>query len=184
MISFTNDKVFELTVDERPFSHKPEGAEVGSIRNRLKEEGAIKSLTLVEITERIAKGCTLMFAVCTPGSTVATDIQRQQLFGIDIDQKNLFLERLPSDAALKRCARKGGIFKPIILYQTMSSTPENERYRLVFASEDVLEGRESIDKYANRLMALFPEADQSSADTCRMFFGSNGQVRRLWEEGD
>jgi len=184
LISFAGDTVFELTVDERPFSHKPEGGEVGSIRNRLKISGAVKSLTLAEIAERIAKGCTLMFAVCTEGSTFATDIQRQQLFGIDIDQKNLFLERLPSCDALKRCAEKGGIFKPLILYQTMSSKPDDERYRLVFASEAVLEGREAIDAYAKRLLAMFPEADQSSADTCRMFFGSNGQVRKLWEEGD
>lgn len=183
MLSFTQDSTFELTVDERAFSRKPEDAEIGGIRNRLKKGGAIKSLTLGDIADRIARGCTLMFAVCTEGSTSAVDIQRQQLFGIDIDQKNMFLEKLSSEGALERCRRKGGIFEPLLLYQTMSSTPEEERYRLVFASESVLEGREAIDEYANCLMALFPEADQTSADTCRMFFGSNGTVRRLWEEG-
>jgi len=86
----------------------------------------------------------------------------QQILTLDFDSG------ITPEEVIKRCRKLA--FNPNIIYTTYSDTPQLRKFRVLFILD-----KEQIDykitKWSQRgLMKLFPEADASCKDLCRMYY--------------
>ncbi len=154
-------------VSERGYREKPQGRrEVGRLRNSfVPYRGTISTLA-----RRISQGKPFMCAV-TEGGFRADCWRSQELLALDFDNKERFIG---SGDAIERLKEHG--IPTAICYRSYSSTPEHERYRLVIALDERIDDAKLALSLQRRLLALFPEADQSCKDLSRMFYGTNRKV--------
>lgn len=167
------------TIDATAHRTKPQNAEVGATSNRL-----LKSQPCLTRPERLAKaiskGCAFLPSV-HDGKRSPETWRAQQLFCIDVDNDVATRKRcgrdLPYTEAVMRAGRMG--LPLLITYESFSSTDANERYRLVFALEEPTRDRGRAEAFGSALLAAYPEADRSSTELNRLFFGTNKEVL-LW----
>lgn len=114
------------------------------------------------------------------GQPEKTDWRAQRLFFVDVDndEKRGYAPIGEWDAVLRAYSYD----LPIVMsYQTFSGTdiaadPEGQRFRLVFAAPETLADRARAEAFASGLLAAYPEADQSSDQLERMFYGTDKEV--------
>ncbi|MGO5250918.1 hypothetical protein ACTQ2Q_06140 [Atopobiaceae bacterium LCP21S3_F11] len=169
-------------VDRRTHTHKPSGAEVGAISARLDGE-QFQGWRLDHLARDISKGCTILPSK-HEGKRAPETWAAQQLFFIDVDNDcrdghGYLSER---DAVMTSKALR----LPLALsYQTFSSerTADNpngrERFRLVFALDEPTRDREEAERLMDVLRCAFPDADSSTTQLNRLFYGTDKEVR-LW----
>ena len=155
-----------IQIDPVKFDHKPMPQETAAIRGRLKT----LDLALDEIAKEIEQGKTICPAVLS-GKT-ADDFIKQQLFLTDID--NEIGKILYPQDAIKIYTDNG--LPPAFWYPTFSSTPEHPKYRIGFASSEVITSKEQRDAIQERLISLLPQADKACKDAARIFFGTDKKV--------
>lgn len=177
------DTRFELLADRVSFKGrpKPEGHEMGAIRNRLAMPEARTLATVDELEGFIRSGYTIMPGICV-GGTKLENWTAQQLVFLDFDNddamKSRGLAMLEPDDALQRAYDKG--FDPLFLYFSHSATvePFNPRYRMVFHFSEPQRNKEVMGELYDLLFRVFPEADRCSRDLTHMFLSPGKEVWR------
>lgn len=116
--------------------------------------------------------------------TKAADWQKQQLFCIDIDNEEKGTEKgLPKQRSaqpldvpevLRRSAEWG--IEPFLIYETFSSVPEWQKFRIVFAADRVLTDPAERDSLQLAIMELFPECDAACKNRDRLFYGGKSSL--------
>lgn len=169
--------MISLQLDSIPYTAKPKKAEIGKLKTRLCS-CAPRTLTLQQFAESIIKGQSFNAAVLVGGAK-AENWKSQQLFCLDIDNEDKTVtgkhdkqrssEPLTVEAVLARCASWG--FAPALIYETFSSSPDWQKFRIVFISETVISDRQTAEKIQLGIMELFPECDKACKNADRLFFG-------------
>ena len=167
-------------IDSTPHEEKPQGREVGSISTRLMRDGGGVRATLRSLAALISMGCTVLPGVCV-GKRSPDCWRFQDLFFIDVD--NDTGRGWPALGYLDAVERAFETGLPLALsYESFSSSPnphapaEAQRYRLVFAAGRTFFDRGEAERYARALMAVYPEADRSTTQLNRMFYGTDKEV--------
>lgn len=176
-----NDMKFALLVDRVSYkdSTKPQGYEVGAIRNRLAMPEAYTQASANEIEYLIRNGCTIMPGICL-GGTKLENWTGQQLVFLDFDNDEAVKRRglaiLEPDEALQRACDNE--LDPLFLYSSHSATinPYNPRFHMVFYLSSVLRDKEKMRRVHDQLLQIYPEADPCSRDLTRMFFSPGKEV--------
>lgn len=169
-------------VDDTKHKQKPTGAAIGSVSKSL-ERAPFKAWRVCDLAAALSNGQTVLAGDCG-GTRRLEDWQNQQLWFVDIDNDEASAARgydpLTSNDAVRRCGYLG---LPLILsYPTFSSPDDpdaNERFRLVFASKEVIKDKTKAQAFGAALLAAFPECDPSTSEGNRLFFGTNKEVT-LW----
>ena len=166
----------KLMVSKHCYPIKPEGLQVGSIRNDMRP---------VLIDERglfdaLSKGRAWMPSYME-GRHIRDNWISQQAIGLDFDGK---VKKISPKAVIKRLSSVD--IHPAIIHDTYSSTEENRRYRLVLFLDEECEDPDVMEMALHRLAQFFPESDQSCKDLSRMFFGapSFGSIEPLYNSVD
>jgi len=142
------------------FSEKPTGGGVAQISKRL----TCTSGTVDELIGLIASGHTWTTGVFD-GSRSDANFTSAELLALDIDGG------MSVEAALGRCSEYS--MMPAFGYQTFGSTPEKERFRLVWLLEKPIVDAETYRLAIKALLKIFPESDKACKDPARMWYGTN-----------
>lgn len=169
---------FPVCIDAGRYAAKPDGPEVGRISNRI--ASCAFHATACEIARAASEGRTLLPAMMIGDTRKKTNWRAQRLFFVDVDndEKRGYAPIGEWDAVLRAYSYD----LPIVMsYQTFSGTgiaadPEGQRFRLVFAAPETLADRARAEAFASGLLAAYPEADQSSDQLERMFYGTDKEV--------
>lgn len=173
-------KELPICIDAARFSAKPDGAQTAQISKRIASCGFIA--TAWEIALSVSEGATIL-----PGMFDGNrDIEHwtgQRVFLVDVDNDKEQARRgykpLGEWEAVYRAYAYG---LPIVMsYQTFSGSamdadPVAQRFRLAFVAPSVFESKERAEAFAAGVLAAYPEADQSSGELARMFYGTDKEV--------
>ncbi len=168
---------FTLQIDSVPYTSKPKGAEIGTLKKRLSEQNPV-TLTPEAFSEKVKQGYSFTPAVLIGGAK-AENWQYQQIFGIDIDNEDKTVkgkhdkikspDPLTVEQVIARCDQWG--IRPALIYETFSSTPEWQKFRIIFISEKALTDRQQTANVLAGFMGIFPECDPACKNLDRLFFG-------------
>lgn len=165
-----------LQIDTVSFSRKPAKNEIGALKQRLSD--CPRTVTLEQFAQSIVNGQSFTPAVLMGGAR-AENWSSQQLFCLDIDNEDKSVsgkhdkqrasEPLTVPQVIDRCSSMG--LKPALIYETFSSSPEWEKFRIVFAADKAVNDRQRAEHIQLGLMELFPECDKACKNADRLFFG-------------
>ncbi len=168
---------FTLQIDSVPYTSKPKGAEIGKLKKRLSEQNPV-TLTPEAFSEKVVQGYSFTPAVMIGGAK-AENWRYQQIFGIDIDNEDKTVkgkhdkvispDPLTVEQVIVRCGQWG--IRPTLIYETFSSTPEWQKFRIIFISEKALTDRQQSANVLTGFMGIFPECDPACKNLDRLFFG-------------
>lgn len=162
--------IVTLNLDSIGFDRKPTGKEIGAIQNRL--DNNISTIDIEEFAKAVALEGRTFKAAAVEGKT-NHDWLSQDIFAIDIDNEYGKREKehpyLSMEDAYKRCEKYNVM--PIFIYPSFSSTPEFNKYRLVFRVPTTVTDLRVRRFMILALMEIFPERDKSCIDAARTFFG-------------
>ncbi|EOU1666981.1 hypothetical protein ACSXCJ_09355 [Clostridium perfringens] len=162
--------IVTLNLDSIGFDRKPTGKEIGAIQNRL--DNNISTIDIEEFAKAVALEGRTFKAAAVEGKT-NHDWLSQDIFAIDIDNEYGKREKehpyLSMEDAYKRCEKYNVM--PIFIYPSFSSTPEFNKYRLVFRVPITVTDLRVRRFMILALMEIFPERDKSCIDAARTFFG-------------
>ncbi|MDE5936335.1 MAG: hypothetical protein K2G83_02900, partial [Ruminococcus sp.] len=155
-------KEYQVSFDKKRHSEKPTGAEIGKISNRLYTKSIDFKKLAYEVGER---GCTFSPAVYD-GKRRKENFISQQLIALDFDNGVTFAE-------IKERAEHYRL--PILFaYKTFSYTVEHEKFRVVFALNDMINDSFTSEAVTAMVMKIFWDCDKACKDSSRMFFGGKG----------
>lgn len=168
------------------FESKPTKRQVAAISRRIMENGAARAVTPEGLAQALSWGYSIMGGLCV-GRRSPDHWKQQQVWCIDVDNDPAMTSRgwtpLAYTEAVIRALRRG--LPLLVSYETFSSDPdplappERERYRLLFArarpTRDPAEG----ERFGAALLAAYPEADRSTTQLNRIFYGTDKEVL-LW----
>lgn len=167
--SFSNK--IAIILDSVAYQSKPK-KEAALIQYRFKEAKPT-ILTVEEVARAVTNGQTVKPCVCFGPK----DNQRyvcQSLFFLDFDNDSNVIS---SEEAV-RYAKSHGLV-PAFGYHSFSSTPEHEKFRLVFRSKYPILDPNLRDKIQATLMNIFKDhCDAKCKDRTRIFFG--GKTAPFW----
>lgn len=167
--SFSNK--IAIILDSVAYQSKPK-KEAALIQYRFKEAKPV-ILTVEEVARAVTSGQTVKPCVCFGPK----DNQRyvcQSLFFLDFDNDSNVIS---SEEAV-RYAKSHGLV-PAFGYHSFSSTPEHEKFRLVFRSKYPILDPNLRDKIQATLMNIFKgHCDAKCKDRTRIFFG--GKTAPFW----
>lgn len=166
-----------LQIDSVSYDHKPHGAEIAAIKPRMSGSQPV-TLALDRFAELVTQGHSFTPAVLRGGAK-AENWSSQQLFCLDIDNEDKSVtgkhdkkraeDPLTVEKVLERCS--SWWLKPALIYETFSSSPEWQKFRIVFVSEQVITDRAKAEKLQLALIGIFPECDAACKNADRLFFG-------------
>lgn len=147
---------------------------------RLMRDGCCVRATLRSLAALISVGGTVLPGVCV-GRRSPDSWCFQELFFIDVDNGR---ERgWPALAYIDAIERALEMGLPLALsYESFGSSPDpcapatEQRYRLVFARSEAVFDKGGAEKYGKALLAAFPEADRSTTQLNRLFYGTDKEV--------
>jgi hypothetical protein len=87
---------------------------------------------------------------------------------LDFDTGNLSLEDLLADPFIARHAS--------FIYETISSTPDNRKWRVVFILTEAIDDAEVYRKAATALLDRYKTTDQSIKDPARFLYGMKPRI--------
>lgn len=151
----------KVSVDNESFKVKPPGWKVPEIKRRT--AGLWKEIELEKLADFNGnKGHAIIPAHLVGGISTA-DCVAMQLFAVDFDHGATFAE------IKKRCDKNG--LRIAYAYHTLSFSSSEEKFRIVFVCEEVVEDLFIIKAVLWMLNKIFPECDHSCKNPDRMFFG-------------
>lgn len=155
-------KKYEVSFNNKRYNSKPAGNEIGKISNNLYTKCINYKELAYEVGER---GCTFSPAVYD-GKRQKENYIGQQLIGLDFDNGVTFDE-------IKERAEHYRL--PILFaYKTFSYTEEHEKFRVVFALNDMIFDSFTGEAIMAMFMKIFGDCDEACKDSSHMFFGGNG----------
>lgn len=159
---------FKVAIDTNEFSKKPTPFETSVISNNIGKN--LIRLSLSDLISEIEKGKSVMLSELAT-INIKSEFISQQLFFVDIDNTND--NYLTYEQALEmEFVKKNAIF----MYKTFSSSQELDRYRICFATENVMTKQEYSETIYEYLLNIFPTADTSCKNYNRIFYGTNSKV--------
>ena len=191
---------FVIHLDEKTFTQKPIGGEIGGIRTRLDENHSQTSLHEIEFAELVelirtghtiqpcnvyserkqltnADGSPKLKKDGSPEMGTFYEYKGQQIFFLDIDNETEDIFDFDRIAAV---LSENGLCAAIV-YHTFSNTQEHEKFRVCILLDAPVTDETERNKIIHTLMKLFGQAiDKSCTDKPRMFFGSPNDI--IWED--
>ncbi len=180
-----------VSLDSQAFTVKPQGAEIGTIRNRLSSSITHKQPTLEQLGEYLHHGYTIQGALLRDKQNADESTEErfleQQLYYVDIDNK--YKEKLSGmefkcpdaietfEEILTIC-REAGV-KPCIIYESFTSGTKDsngdiiKKFHVIFAVDEHVTDFETSRKIIKALISLFPTADKSCSDPARILYGTS-----------
>lgn len=166
-------------IDSERFVSKPDRDATARVSARL--AGTAHELRAAgELASAISAGRAFLPS-CHEGRRSPETWTAQQIFCVDVD----------NDAeTVRACGRGLPYFKAVgralsfglpllISYLSFSATESADRYRLIFSLERPTSDRGRAERFGAALLAAYPEADRSSVQLNRLFFGTDKEVS-LW----
>ena len=156
---------FELMVNEYAAQSKKDALDhMGLMQVRAKGFNTNRTLcTIDELANFINNGQTIYCSVLNLVKNESVKDEQftfQQVFGVDIDHTTMSLDELL--AALP--------YKPAIIYNTFSHTPQEPRYRVLFISNDKVKDADHAKQIRQHLINTVPGADESCINAARAFY--------------
>ncbi len=152
---------FYTSINNTKFNKKPLKSDI----TRISGYFSAQNETLQTLSEKLSTGQTFCPAVFKDNKRENKSFLSQQIFGLDFDsgiKAQTVIEKLKSYS-----------INVNLLYNTFSHTPAQPKFRLCILFEDVIQDKEMRDYIQKGLMSITGEADPSTKDSARMFFGSN-----------
>jgi len=152
---------FYTSINDKEFKQKPVKSDITAISGNFKAG----SFTLETLSEQIALGKTFCPAVFKNDKRANDNFLSQQIFGLDFDsgvKPEKVIETLKSYS-----------INVNLFYKTFSHTPQTPKFRLCILFRDIILNKNERDLIQKGLMNITGEADPSTKDSARMFFGSN-----------
>lgn len=174
-------KTILLHVDPVTYHHKPTMKnEIGKIKIRMANPSNIQEMTVEEIAQALQEGRTIQPGVCPLSETSIRngakgtkkdDFTSQQIFLTDIDNEN---PNAPQETPehLEVVLKENGL-KAAFMYESFHSTSKQIRFRYAIVCDEVITDREERDSIQRALISLSPQADQSTSNADRIYFGTN-----------
>lgn len=144
-------------MDNTYYKEKPQGKEIGVIQNRIKSI----DITVEELANELIKGAS--FKASSMNGRTDNSWRSQQIFALDFDENTTIEEEL------NRCIELDIL--PVFGYTSFSHTEEHNKFRLVFAVDEVIEEWEDAKKMQTLLMRLFNKCDKQCSNLGRLYFG-------------
>jgi hypothetical protein len=151
-------------LDSEEFTEKPKGFEIGKISKRI-----IKNQVDNEVNElaiELGKGKTFIPATFKyRDGTLRRSIdnwETQQILALDFDEGLRLDEALKNEFFIENAA---------FIYTTFSHTIEHHKFRVIFVLDVPIYEYKLFESLMNKLLRLYPYADQSCKDGSRLFFG-------------
>ena len=158
----------EVLLDEVEHTEKPQAKEAGRITKALPNNRV--KITIPQFANFIEKGCSFKASVLT--STTKDSFVSSNIVALDIDNK----ESYTSIAQFMAQTKAAGL-KPFMLYETFSSTPEHERYRVLYRFNRTVTDAEEMEKLYNYVWGQFPQVDLDySVDHSKILYGGKNVV--------
>lgn len=151
-----------MAIDKKSYSQKPKNNyEFNEIRKRTRENW--KSVNLTEAAVLIGNEGHALLPGHLVGGNSASNCVGMQIFGLDFDDGITFEE------IQERCKRYQ---LPIAFaYHTFSSSEKQERFRVVFVHETLIEDMFIVKIAMQMFHKLFPESDKNCTDLSRLYLG-------------
>ncbi len=170
--------IVKLHIDTKGFSCKPDSGEkgntIGSIQWRTGRN--IVTLTKEELVRKVLCGFSFIPGVCPiseerkKGGARQKDWLEQQVFALDFDGG------ITMDEVLARLNSLG--VHPFFAYTTFSNSDKKEKFRVAFATSEVVVDRMLRDRLQATLMGLFEgDVDERCADRSRYFNGTKKDAK-------
>lgn len=162
-----------VSLDDQSYNKKPVKTEIPKIKYR-----AVSKWELIEVDELadlVGNHGHAMVPAHLEGGIASRNFKGIQLFTLDFDHGCKF------DEIKKRC--EDFEISISFAYHTFSATPEEERFRVVFTYECLIEDSFAAKVILYMLMKIFSECDSGCKNLDRMFFGGkeliyvNGDAR-------
>lgn len=166
------EEKFKLHIDsigytDKKFSKNQE--EMKKLKYRLQGTSPPVEVTLKELIEAIQEGKAVSPSVMK--GTKAEDFVEQQVFMVDIDNKNTDVPLLTVEEAISICEKN---HLPLAFYYySFSHTEKIPKFRFVFVMDEVIRDTNIRLMIIQGLIALFKQADTSCTNADRLFFGTN-----------
>ena len=156
-------------LDNKQYTVKPIGKEIGSITNRL-----IKSsieIDIKDLAESLTRGQT--FKPSFLNGKKETDWISQQLFALDFDENTTIEEEL------NRCKELNIL--PVFGYTSFSHTPEHHKFRLVFCTDEAITDYNIAKQLQLSLMSEFNNCDEKCKNLSRLYFGGKSLIYKNYD---
>lgn len=160
-----------VSLDNQSYDKKPEKTEISKIKYR-----AVSKWELIEVdklADLVGNHGHAMVPAHLEGGIASRNFTGIQLFALDFDRGSRFTD-------IKRKCEELKI--PVsFAYHTFSSSPEEERFRVVFVYECLIEDAFVAGVISYMLTKIFPECDGQCKNLDRMFFGGK---ELIYVDGD
>lgn len=163
----------KLSLDTKNFNRKPNKNETAYISNRIANnpiEISIKEFAKLTVQPY---GRSYSGSVFGEGQRTNASWKSQQVFALDIDNG------LTVSEAIEKCNQYN--LMPAFIYTTFSSTPEHEKFRIVFILENEIDDIRVREFVQKSLMKVFPQTDTMTKDAARLMFGGKEIVYSKFE---
>jgi len=150
-----------VNIDTVSRESKPQNEEIGKIKYSIMDSW--KEMSIEEIAFLVGENYHGMMPGNLVGGIKSENCKAMQLFVLDFDGSCTFEE-------IKRRADNYDL-EISFVYHTYSSSPESERFRVVFAAEYLIEDIKVIKIITHMLYTVFPECDSSCKNMDRIFWG-------------
>ncbi|MGD6849614.1 hypothetical protein [Rossellomorea aquimaris] len=156
----------KFMLDSQAFTEKPKGYEIGVLSKRIINNQV--DINVEELANELGNGKTFVPATFKETNGVLRrsieNWESQQIFALDFDE-GLRLDEASKDEFL--------IENAVFLYTTFSHTQEQHKFRVVFVLDYPVYEYQQFQNLMNKLLSLYPYADQSCKDGSRLFFGGS-----------
>lgn len=155
-----------VSLDNQSMSGKPNRTMYGAMRRRIAERWM--EIEVEELAELVGNQGYAMIPAKLVGGISQENCQAMELFTLDFD-KGVSFKKIE-----ERCKEFG---LPILFaYHTFSSTPENERFRVVFALDDIIQDAFSIKVVMVMFHRIFRGCDSQCKNLDRVFLGGKNLI--------
>ena len=151
-------KVF-VSLDKNSYSKKPNNI----VRVKYSAVEGWQEIELRKLANLVGNQGHAMIPGHLVGGIGAKDCKAMQLFALDFDHGSSFQE------IKRKCDSLG--FPIAFAYHTYSSSEKEERFRVVFAHESLIEDEFVIKVVLAMLHKIFPESDSACKNSDRLFLG-------------
>lgn len=162
-----------VSIDEASFHRKPAGNEI--IKMKYRTAGNWRQMELKELADLNGNKGHAIIPAHLAGGISAKHCVAMQIVALDFDHGCSFAD------IKHKCDAMG--LSITYAYHTFSSSAEEEKFRVIFVLEELLEDQFVIDMLLQMMQAIFQECDHSCKNMDRMFFGGkeliyfNGDAR-------
>lgn len=163
-----------LSLDIKNFDRKPTKKETIRVSNRIAKYQT--EISIDEFAKYVTQPYGRSFSVAIFSSSKRSNKtwKSQQVFALDIDSG------LTIKDALERCNSLN--ISPTFIYTTFSSTPQHEKYRIIFVLNEEIDDIRVRNFIQRALMKIFPESDPMTKDAARMMFGGKKIIYSNFDE--